>query len=343
MLRWLDSYLSSRSQRVIVGNCTSSSTQVLSGVPQGSILGPTLFTAFIDPLLRQFRLKFSSQHLQAYADDTLLLAPITKWNELADLVQPAINFVSTWVRDNGLEFNDDKTDYIIFRYGHGRLPDLPQLHLSGHVLAPSNEVKYLGIIFSSDMKFSEHISDVVRRSNCMLGALRRRIGKRVPSSVFGTIYRVCIRSVIEYGCPVWDPILAKDVSELERSQFNALRLFFNDWTVSYDDALGRAGWSTLFARRQRLILSQFYKYYHRFHDFDNSRFVHKHESEARISARLNHPCQLVLPRHFYDGYKQSFMYSGIVLWNAFTEDNVLSSFPAFKTAIGDFRFSQSSL
>lgn len=294
-------------------------------------MGPTLFVAFIDPLLRSFSVHFPDLRLQAYADDSGLLCPVKTLCEITPIVQPAIDFISEWVASAGLDFNISKSHAVIFRYGHGTLPSHPDLFVRGIKIDFCNEVRYLGVLFSQDMKFSHHISEITKKCNIMLGALRRKIGNHAPSSILGTVYDACIRSVLEYGAVVWDPILKGDIAELERTQFYALRLFLNDFTVSYVDGLERAGWSFLSDRRKRMKLNQFFKYYHGLHDFCNKRFIHK--TDFRTSDRTCQAHHLVVPRHYFEAYKQCFIFSCTTIWNSLPSDVALSKLQHFRSTM----------
>jgi hypothetical protein len=288
--------------------------------------------------LKAFEQEFPKFLNACYADDSNVLIPLKSLTNAESIIQPVVDFIDNWVSSAGLDFSDGKSKAVIFRYGHNRLPSLPSIFLRGKEIGFCDTVKVLGITFSGDMKFSEHISDVVRKSNCMLGALRRKLGRRAPPSVIGTLYDSCIRSVLEYGCVVWDPILENDISDLERSQKFAVRLYLNDFTLNYDAALQKAGWSSLSDRRKRLKLCQFYKFYRGLHPFDFYDFTFRLKSDLRCSSRTCDPHHLVVPRHFYDAFKQSFMFSCLFLWNQLPYEVALLNLNAFRTALNNTSF-----
>jgi hypothetical protein len=226
IIRWVASYLEDRSQYVSINGCASASARIPSGVPQGSILGPTLFIAYFDPLLQDFKVGFPDLRLQAYADDLLLLIPVADIDDLDRFGQPALDFIEKWISAAGLSFNVSKTQVMVFCYGVLPKVDWVSLFLNGQKLLVATEVKYLGVLFSSDLKFSRHIFSTVKKANSMLGALNRKFGRCVSPDILKTVYESCVRSILEYGCVSWDPILKKDITELERAQFFALRLFY---------------------------------------------------------------------------------------------------------------------
>src|SRR4051812_1001890 len=103
----------------------------------------------------------------------------------------------------------------------------------------------------------------------------------------------------------------------------------------------KAGWDSLFTRRKRLKLTQFFKYYHGIHDFSNSRFIHV---DSEISRRTRHnlsyePHHLMIPSENFVSYKQSFLFSGTTLWNSVSADTAFySSLTKFDTAISQMSF-----
>lgn len=88
----------------------------------------------------------------------------------------------------------------------------------------------------------------------------------------------------------------------------------------YDDGLTKAGWSSLADRRNRIKLCQFFKFYHKIHDITDFDVVFTHVSKNCASARTCRKHHLIVPRHNYEAYKQSFRHSCIAMWNHLPED-----------------------
>jgi hypothetical protein len=173
----------------------------------------------------------------------------------------------------------------------------------------------------------------------MLGAISRKFGRNVSNEVLGNVYKTCVRSVLDYGCVAWDPVLKKDIDELERSQFFALRLFLRNWNISYQNALSESNWPSLAERRKQLKLCQFYKYYNGLHDFSNRFFIHKSESGNRFSVRLNEPHHLILPKPNFERFKQSFLFSALSLWNSLSYDVVqCTNVSTFRDSVSKLNF-----
>ena len=110
-LSWFKSYLSNRTQQVVINNLSSSSGDVVCGVPQGSILGPLLFLLFINDL--PLSLKNSPISVDLYADDTTLYSTALDKSSLEADLQKALDSVQTWCLENGMLINTEKTELML--------------------------------------------------------------------------------------------------------------------------------------------------------------------------------------------------------------------------------------
>ena len=107
-LSWFKSYLSNRTQQVVINNLSSSSGDVVCGVPQGSVLGPLLFLLFINDL--PLSLKNSPISVDLYADDTTLYSTALDKSSLEADLQKALDSVHTWCLENGMLINTEKSE-----------------------------------------------------------------------------------------------------------------------------------------------------------------------------------------------------------------------------------------
>ena len=154
-LGWFKSYLSDRFQFVHVNDVSSTRTRVCYGVPQGSVLGPILFTLYMLPLGKIIRSHGINFH--CYADDTqLYLSMKPEETEPLAKLQRCLNDIKSWMSSNFLRLNSDKTEVIVFGPKHLRNG------LTGFTLASSTAVKNLGVIFDQDMSFKQHINQVCK-------------------------------------------------------------------------------------------------------------------------------------------------------------------------------------
>jgi Reverse transcriptase (RNA-dependent DNA polymerase)/Endonuclease-reverse transcriptase len=221
-LNWLASYLQGRVSFVHYGNASSNKSDVEAGVPQGSVLGPYLFTLYIAPLSNVIR-SFGINHHQ-YADDTQLYISTSK-NDLLPTVcrlENCITSVHKWMLHNWLSLNPKKSDVIQFISGRGqnRVEDVASVAVSGVPIRPSSCVKSLGITFDSDLAFDQHIANVCKASYFHIRALRH-IRKSLPYDVVKTVASSIVGSRMDYCNALFVGMSESNFSKLQRVQ-NAL-------------------------------------------------------------------------------------------------------------------------
>ena len=149
-LTWIKAFLSDRTQRVIVDGATSEPAPVTSGVPQGSVLGPTLFLAFINdlPLHVQSRSRL-------FADDCVVYREI---NNISDslLLQQDLHNLAKWEQKWGMAFHPEKC--TVLRVHRKRSPYIYDYTLKGHTLDPEECTKYLGVHISQNLSWNTQVS-----------------------------------------------------------------------------------------------------------------------------------------------------------------------------------------
>jgi hypothetical protein len=176
-LDWFKSYLSKRLQTIHVNGTSSSSTLVLFGVPQGSVLGPIKFSVYQSPLFDIARLHGVDVHL--YADDTQLyvsydLNSPEQLSAAVSKIEECIVDIRLWMSQNKLKLNDDKTELMYFSSRWKKQKVTPQnLTIGDHSICPSSKAKNLGVIFDSHLTMEHHISSICKASSYHL----RNIGK----------------------------------------------------------------------------------------------------------------------------------------------------------------------
>ena len=171
--KWITDYLTIRSQTVIVNGKSSLPAPVISGVPQGSVLGPVLFLIYINDLTK-INLSGGAE-LTLYADDVLLFRIINSPDDFVAL-QEDIDKVGSWSSANFLTLNRAKCKYMVV--SRRRPPSTPTLTLllEGHPLEQVKLFKYLkslGVFISHDLSWGEHIQSVCSKARRILGLLYR--------------------------------------------------------------------------------------------------------------------------------------------------------------------------
>jgi len=150
---WFLSYLSNRKQFVTIGNIKSEILTVNCGVPQGSVLGPTLFLLYINDLINTSKLL--SFHL--FADDSNLFYSHKNLNELQAIMNVELESIYSWLCANKLSLNIDKSNVIIFHTPQKKVHGI-SICINNVPLKQVNELKYLGVMLDSNINWKAHVS-----------------------------------------------------------------------------------------------------------------------------------------------------------------------------------------
>ena len=214
LLRWFESYLLNRSQLVTIYGFRSEPYTAVSGVPQGSNLGPLLFVVFINDLLD----KLSCECL-AYADDIKIFDMVHSLEDCKRL-QTNMDTLDQWCSENLMLMNVKKCKVISFTR-RKQVLNFPYSVL-GVPLERVNNIRDLGVWFDTELSFRFHYNDIVTRTNKVVGFIQR-IAKpfRNPESVL-LLYKCLARSRLEYCSQIWSPFYKKHIDRLESIQIRFL-------------------------------------------------------------------------------------------------------------------------
>ena len=179
-LKWFEAYLSNRSQQVVVGNVLSEPSSLKYGVPQGSVLGPILYTLYTDPIGRIISSHGLNYHL--YADDTQLYIPVTlqTQTESTDIVTKCVDDIKSWMTNNKLKLNDDKTELIVFKPQRAEAVDIEHIYVGKTKITDSAVVRNLGVQLDSHLSMEPHINKICQSAYFHLkniGKIRHLIDK----------------------------------------------------------------------------------------------------------------------------------------------------------------------
>lgn len=180
---------------MVVDSTKSYTASVLSGVPQGSVLGPSLFLFYINDLAQDLK-----STVRLFADDTIAYIAI-KSNEDTRTLQEDLDKLSNWERTWQMEFHPEKCKVI--RITRNRTNIIKSnYHLHGHTLQVVDKAKYLGITICHDLRWNEHISNITNKANRSLAFLRRNLRISCPK-LKSTAYKALVRPLLEYSSTVW--------------------------------------------------------------------------------------------------------------------------------------------
>ena len=227
MLRWIRSYLSNRKQKVKLGNSFSDVFSLPYGVPQGSVLGPLLFTLYTTPLSNIISNFNVTHHL--YADDTQIYLALDNRNfdsSFAELTE-CLTCIQNWMAGVKLKLNPEKTEFIIIgdRQARESLINKFPTQLLGNSISPTDTVKNLGVIFDSGNTFSNHITNMCRACYYHLKDLRR-IRKFLSVETAALLANSMISSRLDYCNSLLYGISKYNVAKLQKIQNALCRIVF---------------------------------------------------------------------------------------------------------------------
>jgi hypothetical protein len=303
VLNWIESFLDKRRQKVVLRNGSSSWGDVSSGVPQGSILGPILFLLYVNDLPEAV-----STTAKMFADDTKVYESVTS-REDCNRLQSDLNSLSAWSRTWLLQFNASKCVVLKIRQSLNY-----SYTLNGLILQSVTSQRDLGVIISKTLSPSTHIQNSVKKANQRIGMVRHCFTDLTEIKV-KKLYIAIIRPVLEYGSPVWNPWLKKDINMLEKVQERCLRLSKESISLP-----------SLATRRDQQDMCEVYKYLNNNYKTESGLFFNKPERKIR-----GHSQKLFKPYARTNTRKYFFSHRVVDKWNNLPEEAVSApSLTSFK-------------
>ena len=216
LLAWISSFLTDRTQSVVVDGCLSDSKSVLSGVPQGTVLGPLFFLFYINDICDNLS---PGTFIRLFADDSLLYREIKNINDIK-ILQKDLDTLQLWEKYNKMEFHPGKCQVI--KITNKQKPILSTYSIHGTTLQFFDAVKYLGINIDSHLCWKDQCENVYRKANSMISFMER-IFFRCPRNVKGKCVNALVRPILDYGCTSWDPYRSYQIEKLELINKRAAR------------------------------------------------------------------------------------------------------------------------
>ena len=272
VLGWIDDFLSNRSQRVRVNKSISDLKPVTSGIPQGSILGPLLFIIFINDLPDSIH-----SICKIFADDT----KIYNSHEKSNVIQQDLLTLQEWSKIWQINFNITKCSVL-------------------HIGKNNNNVKYyfdkdnkrelkttkcekdVGVAFSPDLKFDEHINTIVSKANQLVGLIKRSF-THIDKTFMTKLYKAIVRPHLEYANVIWHPIYKRQIELLERVQRRFTKLIPSIKDLPYTERLKILKLPSIKYRQVRADLIQTYKIIHSIDNLSCSEFFTFCNNQTRNS------------------------------------------------------------
>ena len=224
VLPWQTSYLCNRTCVVRVKSGVSEVETITTGVPQGTVLGPLLFNAYIAPLTTPLQKHNIHHHL--YADDTQLYItfPPTDHTQALARMEACLQDAKAWLCDNGLVMNDNTSQAIVIRSSSLRTPtSLTRVNICGQLVDTSPVIRDLGFTIDSNLTMTSQVASVCRSAYYHLSRIAK-IRDSVSTTVCKSLIHGLVTSRIDYGNAILFGISDRHLHRLEMVQRSAARI-----------------------------------------------------------------------------------------------------------------------
>ena len=313
-LSWLRSYLSNRSQYVKLGDYTSPSAALLAGVPQGSVLGPLLFTTYTSPLsdiVKNFNVSFHQ-----YADDTSLYSDLSNHSvsEQLDNLRKCTDAINDWHLVNFLQLNPQKSE-VMFIGTPTHLKNLSppsSINIAGTTLpSSSTTLKLLGVTFDSHLSFKQHAISIIKSCNHLIWAIRH-IRPFLFVDTTSALARSLVLSRLDYCNSLLYGTSASLIHSLQRTQNNLAKLVLLNPSLNGSECLRQLHWLPIHLR----IIFQISLITYRTLATTNPPYLNhlihrRHIPNLRSSSAID----LHQPVHRSSIVNRSFTYASPAVWN----------------------------
>ena len=326
VLRWFQSYLSGRRQRVVLQGSLSEWVYIKAGVPQGSILGPLLFLLYINDIVKNI-----GSNIRLFADDTSLFIIVDNPTTAALCLNSDLEKLSRWAAIWLVTFNPSKNESLLISRKINK-PIHPPLYMQNVQIQEVSTHKHLGLYFSNDCSWHQHI-DYIKQKAWFRIHIMRKLKFKLDRKSLETIYLTFIRPLLEYGDVIWDNCTQYEKNELDKIQNEAARITTGTTKlVSLDNLYKEVGWQTLHRRRQDHKITLFYKMFNQLTPVYLSSLIPQ-QVNAISHHNLRNSNDIHTIRSNTSLYHNSFLPSTLRQWNSLPVEvrqlNTLSSFKTF--------------
>ena len=305
--KWISEWLTGRTQAVRVNEEESDPSEVKSGVPQGSVLGPPLFDIFIDDL-DECAAELSL--LLKFADDTKGFQEI-QGPEDRDKLQLALDRLVQWAEKWGMKFNIPKCKIMHV----GKNNPAYEYNMKNEKMTVVEEEKDIGVVMQKNLKPSKHCKKAADIASAVLRQLARNFHYR-DKNTFKKLYIQYVRPHLEFAAPAWSPWLQEDKNKLERVQRKAVGMISGLKSGSYEEKCKELNIDTLEVRRERQDLLEAYRVVHsEEHENSQKLLVRQIERAGAATRATADPWKLSVPRARLDIRKHTFASRVPEKWN----------------------------
>ena len=310
-LKWIKKFLKERRQQVLVNGAKSGWSKVLSGIPQGSVLGPVLFVIYINDMPDSIE-----NLIQMFTDDTKLYAQVNN-DEDSKSLQEDVNRLEEWANKWQIRFNATKCKVMHLGKENLQKPYYMTSSNKDEVTLEETLVeKDLGVYVDKDLSFSHHIQQGIAKANKLLGLIRRSM-KYLNKDSQKYLFTSLVRPHLEYGNIIWSPTLQSHINNLEKIQRRATKMVPELKDITYEERMKEMRLPSLAYRRMRGDVIEMYKYTHGIYDVSKKPFQLDPDS-----SRRNNGCKLFKRRWKTPARTNFFGNRVLNSWNALPSEVV---------------------
>ena len=328
LLNWLKEYLRDRTHCTRIGEFYSNTAPLLSGVIQGSIIGPLMFLCFINELIEL--LDKIGIKIKVFADDVKLYARIVSSIDVA-LLQKAIDVLAVWACAWQLEISIDKC----YTLNLATVCCDTTLNINGHPLPVVESCRDLGVTLNGDLSPSVHIDQIIVKAHQRANNILRCFVSR-DRSVLVKAFLTYVRPILEYNSVVWSPFLKLDIERIERVQRLFTRRLPGMKKLSYSDRMKLLNIQSLQLRRLYTDIIWCYKIIFGLTALKFDEFF----EWVYIKCTRGHPFKLYKKRNVCKVRAVYFSERVVNIWNTLDNNVDFSSLPAFKRSLRKVDFTK---
>ena len=313
---WIASYLTNRKQRTKFQEFLSDEETVIAGIPQGSILGPLLFTCFTNDMSNNFE---NICKMIAYADDTQLLVTADSEVELKASVHLALKTAQAWYSSNSMKNNVDKSDLIVFSpraINENIEINTGMKNEKGKdiILKTKKHIKILGIYIDQNLNWTKQVNQVKRSA---MNATRtvHKINHFLPLTLKKVLYNCIICPQFSYVDIIWDGCNQQQAQSLQRVQnFAAKSMTGKRKYDSASQALKQLNLLNLKQRREIHAATQMHKIINS--QTPENLYAEYQQQLPNSHTRYAEQGNYIIPTHSTSMYKRSTLYRSIIAYNS---------------------------
>ena len=252
----LFSYLTKRKQGVKIKDNTSDFLEIISGVPQGSILGPILFNIFLNDML----MFTTTTNPNNYADDNTLSASENNVNDLITTLEKGGEEAIDWLSKNKMIPNPDKFKAIILKKDRSDTSNM-NLKIDNQEIKTASSVELIGIKLDNKLSFKEHISDLCKAAGAKLNAIKR-LGNKLDQKERKLLIDAHVISYFNCCSTVWHFCGKVEIHKMEKLHERSIRFIYNEYNMEYFQLLKNQNLKTLYNQRVNTMCCEIYKTKH---------------------------------------------------------------------------------